>query len=130
MPLAWLALTVQLVSDRVLFSQSIPPPRAVPEELTWLLLMVELVIVAVPPVVLMPPPADVAWLDPRRHHELPANGFYDSDALDVAAMLEILGVDERNAVFLGRRPDQRVPKRETVAWNCVQGPKRDRAGQR
>ena len=30
---------VQLVSDRVLFSQSIPPPRAVPVELTWLLLM-------------------------------------------------------------------------------------------
>ena len=60
--MAWLALTVQLVSDRVLFSQSIPPPRAVPEELTWLLLMTELVIVALPPVVLMPPPADVAWL--------------------------------------------------------------------
>ena len=60
--MAWLALTVQLVSDRVLFSQSIPPPRAVPEELTWLLLMTESVIVALPPVVLMPPPADVAWL--------------------------------------------------------------------
>src|SRR5438552_18323362 len=61
-PFAWLALTVQLVSDRVLFSQSIPPPRAVPAELTWLLLMTESVIVALPPVVLMPPPADVAWL--------------------------------------------------------------------
>src|SRR5689334_4319687 len=60
-PLAWLALTVQLVSDRVLFSQSIPPPRAVPEELTRLALMTESVIVALPPVVLMPPPADVAW---------------------------------------------------------------------
>ena len=61
-PLAWLALTVQLVSDRVLFSQSIPPPRAVPVELTWLLLMTESVIVTLPPVVLMPPPSDVAWL--------------------------------------------------------------------
>src|SRR6516164_9869978 len=61
-PLAWLALTVQLVSDSVLFSQSIPPPRAVPEELTWLLLMTELVMVALPPVVLMPPPADMAVL--------------------------------------------------------------------
>src|SRR5271166_1374515 len=61
MPLAWLALTVSLLSDRLLFSQSIPPPRAVPVELTWLLLMVELVIVALPPVMLIPPPADVAW---------------------------------------------------------------------
>jgi hypothetical protein len=55
-------LTVQLVSDRTLFSQSIPPPRAVPDELTRLLLRTESVIVAVPPVVLRPPPADVAWL--------------------------------------------------------------------
>src|SRR5947209_8621255 len=61
-PFAWLALTVQLVSERVLFSQSIPPPRAVPEEMTWLLLMKESVIVAVPPVVLMPPPLEVARL--------------------------------------------------------------------
>src|SRR5437867_470802 len=61
-PFAWLALTVQLVSDSVLFSQSIPPPRAVPEELTWLLLMTESVIVALTPVVLLPPLADVSWL--------------------------------------------------------------------
>src|SRR5260370_40816581 len=61
-PLAWLALTVQLVSDRVLFSQSIPPPRAVPKEMTRLLLITESLIVALPPVVLMPPPADVAVL--------------------------------------------------------------------
>ena len=61
-PLAWLALTVQPVSDRVLCSQSIPPPSAVPEELTWLLLMTELVIVTLPAVVLMPPPLDVARL--------------------------------------------------------------------
>src|SRR5260370_2221919 len=61
-PLARLALTVQLVSDRTLFSQSIPPPRAVPKEMTKLLLMTESVIVVLPPVVLMPPPADVAWL--------------------------------------------------------------------
>ena len=61
--MAWLALTVQLVSDRVLFSQSIPPPRAVPDG-------VDLVAVddgigdraRCRPVVLMPPPADVAWL--------------------------------------------------------------------
>jgi len=39
--LAWLALTVQLVSDSVLFSQSMPPPRAVAEALTWLALMTE-----------------------------------------------------------------------------------------
>ena len=58
-PLAWLALTVQLVSDRRLFSQSIPPPTALPDELTWLPLMTESVIVALPAVVLMPP-ADVA----------------------------------------------------------------------
>jgi hypothetical protein len=51
--LAWLALTVQPVSDRVLFSQSMPPPWAVAEESTWLLLMTELVIVAPPPVVLV-----------------------------------------------------------------------------
>jgi len=55
-PLACLALTAQLVSDSVLFSQSMPPPRVVPEELTWLALMTELVMVALPPVVLMPPP--------------------------------------------------------------------------
>src|SRR5262249_40634725 len=39
-----------------------PPPRAVPEELTWLALMKEPVIVALPPVVLRPPPLDVAVL--------------------------------------------------------------------
>ena len=60
--MAWLPLTVQSISDRRLFSLSIPPPMAVPDELTWLLLMAELVIVAMPPVVLMPPPAAVAWL--------------------------------------------------------------------
>src|SRR5215472_12770868 len=59
-PLAWLALTVQLVSDSTLFSQSMPPPRAVAEALTWLALMTESVIVALPPVVLRPPPADEA----------------------------------------------------------------------
>ena len=32
-PLAWLALTVELVSDRRLFSLEIPPPKAVPDEL-------------------------------------------------------------------------------------------------
>jgi hypothetical protein len=53
-------LTVQPVSDRTLFSQSIPPPSAVPEELTWLVLMTELVMVALPPVVLMPPALVVA----------------------------------------------------------------------
>jgi hypothetical protein len=57
-PLARLALTVQLVSDSRLFSQSMPPPRAVAEALTWLALMTESVMVALPPVVLMPPPAD------------------------------------------------------------------------
>jgi hypothetical protein len=55
---------------------------------------------------------------------------YDPDALEVAAVLEILGVDQRNAVFFGRRPDERVPKRETVARNCIDGPKRHPAGQR
>ena len=59
--MAWLALTVQLVSDRRLFSLKIPPPRAVPDELAWLLLITELVIVALPEVVPMPPPSDVAW---------------------------------------------------------------------
>src|SRR5262249_23174506 len=61
-PFAWLPLTVQLTSDRVLFSQSIPPPSAVAGELTLLALMTELVMVALPPVVLMPPPADAARL--------------------------------------------------------------------
>jgi hypothetical protein len=46
-------------SSKLLYSEPIPPPRAVPEELTWLLLMTESVIVALPAVVLMPP-ADVA----------------------------------------------------------------------
>ena len=55
-PFAWLALSVQVVSDRTVLSLKIPPPRAVPVEMTWLLLMVEPVIVALPEVVAMPPP--------------------------------------------------------------------------
>src|SRR6516225_3641556 len=49
-------------SDRALFSQSIPPPRAVAEEITTLPAIRELRSVALPPVVLMPPPADFAVL--------------------------------------------------------------------
>src|SRR5262249_9070490 len=61
-PLAWLAFTVQPVSDRTLFSQSMPPPRAANRESTRLLLITESVSVTLPPLVLMPPPLDVARL--------------------------------------------------------------------
>src|SRR5262245_54136935 len=61
-PLAWLAFTVQPVSDRTLFSQLMPPPRAANRESTRLLLIREAVRVTLPPVVLMPPPLDVARL--------------------------------------------------------------------
>src|SRR5262249_11160964 len=61
-PLAWLALTVQPVSDRTLSSQLMPPPRAANRESTRLPVMTEAVSVTLPPVVLMPPPLDVAWL--------------------------------------------------------------------
>src|SRR5262249_29338214 len=61
-PLAWLALTVQPVSDRALSSQLIPPPRAANRESTRLLLIAEAMSVTLPPVVLRPPPLDVAWL--------------------------------------------------------------------
>ena len=52
---------MQLVNDRRLSSLEIPPPKAVPDELTRLLLMAVLVIVALPEVVSMPPPSVVAW---------------------------------------------------------------------
>src|SRR5215831_18103306 len=61
-PLAWLAFTVQPVSDRALFSQLMPPPRAANRASTRLPVISEPVSVALPPVVLMPPPWDVAWL--------------------------------------------------------------------
>src|SRR5262249_59555554 len=61
-PLAWLAFTVQPVSDRALFSQLMPPPRAANRESTRLPVISVPVRVTLPPVVLRPPPLDVARL--------------------------------------------------------------------
>ena len=60
--MAWLALTVQLVSVRTQSSLAIPPPRAEPAESTRLALMDEFVSVALPPERLRPPPLEVARL--------------------------------------------------------------------
>src|SRR5262249_19683262 len=61
-PLAWLALTVQPVSDSTLFSQLMPPPRAANRESTRLLVISVPLRVTLPPAGLRPPRLDVGRL--------------------------------------------------------------------
>ena len=50
----------------------------------------------------------------------------EQDALDVATVLKILGIYERDFVLDGRRPDERVPERQAVARHAIESTERQK----